>query len=448
MNKKIIEIVSSDAKTILKENKSFCAAPWIHTHIWPDGRVFPCCMSDYRAVFDNVNEKGSFLDIWNGETYKNFRKDMIEGTVREDVCNRCYEQETHSIRSYREKLTTEYWNDLKNQLIETKDDFSADLNLPFWDYRFNNICNLSCRTCGPDLSSSWYQDHIKLFGLLPKHSPEKFVVFDPQKEGSMHKELIEDQIKNVKEIYFAGGEPVLMPEHLDIINRLIDTGRTDVLIRYSTNLSVLSYKGFNFLDVWPKFKEVLIMISLDDIGERAEYWRNGTDWNRLEKNIKTVMELSKKYPNVKVGYAPTISIFNVHRLDIYMEYLLKNNLINIYTPFAYNILQGPMEYNIKTLPKKYKDRAKESIDRLEILIKHWDKHQPGIQSMRSYLDEQVSNEEEYQTLAAYRFARIDKVRNQSLKNVAPDIYEIYENFGYEQDYESFTIKFLNEKENK
>ena len=437
MNKKIIEIVLQDPKTILEKNKAFCAAPWIHTHIWPDGRVFPCCMSEYHAVVGNMDNAESFKQIWNNENYKNLRKDMIDGNLRSDICNRCYEQEKYSITSLREKLTKEFWKDLVEQLENTQDDFSAELKIPYWDYRFNNICNLSCRTCGPDLSSSWYQDHISMYGKVPKYATTKFVVFDPAKEHSVHEELIESQIDHVKEIYFAGGEPILMPEHLDIIQRLIQKNKTDVILRYSTNLSVLTYKGENFLDLWPKFKQVLLYISLDEIENRAEYWRNGTNWYRLEKNIKSVRELGYKYQNVKVGYAPTISIFNIHRMVEYVEYLISNKLIDPYTSFVYNILQGPVEFNIKNAPQELKSKANDSLERLKKITQGWPRHIADINNLQNWLNEETVDDNIFYK-AAKHLAEIDKIRNQRLSDVAPELYDIYKIYGYDEYYDNFT----------
>ncbi len=437
MNNKIIEIVASDAKTLLEKNKSFCAAPWLHTHIWPDGRVFACCMSEYESVLGNVNESESFIKIWNNENYKKLRQDMLEGNLRSDVCNRCYLQEQHNISSLREKLTKEYWKDLVEQLENTKEDYSAELKIPYWDYRFNNICNLSCRTCGPDLSSSWYQDHIALYGKAPKYATTKFVVFDPNKEHSVHNELIESQIEYVKEIYFAGGEPILMPEHLDVIQRLIDKNKTDVLIRYSTNLSVLSYKGANFLDLWPKFKRVMIYVSLDEIQDRAEYWRNGTNWNRLEKNIKSVIDLERKFPNIKVGYAPTVSIFNMHRLDACVEYLIANDLIDVYSSFVYNILQGPTEFNIKNAPAELKEMANESLEKLKKITTGWPRHLNDINNVQNWMNQPVEDESIFRQTARH-LAEIDKIRNQNLLSVAPELYKIYKKYGYDESYDNFT----------
>lgn len=437
MNKKIIEILKEDAESILNKNQSFCAAPWIHTHIWPDGRVFPCCLAEYDAVLGNVNNADKFIDIWNNESYRTLRDDMLQGKLRPDICNRCYTQEKYGIDSLRLRITTNFWEDLVEQLQSTKEDFSAELKLPYWDYRFNNICNLSCRTCGPDLSSSWYNDHISRYGISPKYSQTKFTVFDPVNTNSMHNELIENQLEIVKEIYFAGGEPILMPEHLDIIQRLLETRCSEVSLKYSTNASTLSYKGFNFIEAWPKFKDVVIFVSLDELFERAEYWRNGTNWKKLETNIRALSELSKNFTHVKIGYAPTISIFNFHRLDVIIDFLIKNDLIQEDTPFSFNILQGPDYFNIKNAPEKLKNLASESLDRLEKSTSNRYTFSQSINIVKKWIAENCDSNENY-FITAKNFAEIDKIRNQNLKTIAPEIYEIYKSFNYETYYDNFT----------
>ena len=32
---------------LLTESKTFCMMPWVHMHAFPDGRAYPCCLSDY-----------------------------------------------------------------------------------------------------------------------------------------------------------------------------------------------------------------------------------------------------------------------------------------------------------------------------------------------------------------------------------------------------------------
>ncbi len=64
---------------------SSCESIYSIAEISPDGRMTPC--RDYQD-FDagNINEK-SFYDIWNGEKYKEFRRQMEKGLM--PVCTRC-----------------------------------------------------------------------------------------------------------------------------------------------------------------------------------------------------------------------------------------------------------------------------------------------------------------------------------------------------------------------
>lgn len=423
------------ADEVLKENPAFCAAPWLHTHIWPDSTVHPCCLSESQKPLTRLNYENSFEEIWNGKEYKKLRQDLLNGKQRPDICHRCYTQEKHFPRSLRNELTNRYWKELQPLLDQTTEDFNAPMHFVYWDYRFNNICNLTCRTCGPDLSSSWYEDQIKRFGNPRVAS--KFLKSNINE--NIYRDLVVDQIENVREIYFAGGEPLLMPEHLDIIQRLLEANKTDLYLRYSTNLTSLSFKDFDFTTIWPKFDRVELYISLDEINDRAEYWRSGTNWKRLESNLMKVRDLSKQNKNFRVGFAPTISIFNIHRLDVYADYILDNDLLDDNLMVNFNILQGPRDLNINVAPPPLKEMAFESLDKLfkkSKLICH--KMAEVKKGFETWLSESPVDAEEQYFKAAERFATIDKVKNVKLVDVAPELYQIYKKYDYDSYYKNFT----------
>ena len=51
----------------------------------------------------------------------------------------------------------------------THEDGSVDgVNMTYMDIRFSNICNMRCRSCGPDLSSQWFNDAVDSeFNMTP-----------------------------------------------------------------------------------------------------------------------------------------------------------------------------------------------------------------------------------------------------------------------------------------
>ena len=75
--------------TVNKDSKAFCMAPWTHLHVWPNGNAYPCCMTHMDQPIGNAR-KSKLYDIWNNETMRKLRLDMLEGKFN-SLCNRCFE---------------------------------------------------------------------------------------------------------------------------------------------------------------------------------------------------------------------------------------------------------------------------------------------------------------------------------------------------------------------
>ena len=78
------------------------------------------------------------------------------------ACSRCYDVERHNTHTLRIHANETYAHHQltvdSTQLNGTVD----KVNLVYLDVRFSNICNLKCRTCGPQLSSGWYDDALMM----------------------------------------------------------------------------------------------------------------------------------------------------------------------------------------------------------------------------------------------------------------------------------------------
>jgi len=224
--------------------------------------------------------------------------------------------------------------------------------MTYWDIRFSNLCNLSCRSCGHIFSSSWYKDQVALAG--PEWAKNNSVLnYAGRFETDMMEQLME-HLDHVEQIYFAGGEPLMMDEHYVILDELERRGRFDVRLIYNTNFSHVKLKNRLVFDIWKKFDSVAVGASLDAMGPRAEYIRKGTKWDTVEKNRRQMMEIC---PNVDFYISPTLSIMNVwHIPDFHKDWvdkgLLKPQDLNI------NILQDPDHYRIDIAPKEYKEKIK------------------------------------------------------------------------------------------
>ena len=141
------------------------------------------------------------------------------------------------------------------------------MDLKYWDFRFSNLCNMKCRSCGPRYSSAWVPDAKKL-GYTDQ---EKVWMIDTIDDQNNY-DFLKDQINVVEKIYFAGGEPLIMPEHWQILDMLVENNRFDVKISYNTNALTLTHKNKNAIDYWKQWPpgKVQVWPSIDEIGKRAE----------------------------------------------------------------------------------------------------------------------------------------------------------------------------------
>ena len=334
----------------LTKSDVFCMIPWIHMHAFPDGRAYPCCLSDDQYPIGNFKQD-SMATVWNQPAYKEMRKNMLEERPCKE-CTKCYEQEQHKFNSSRNSHNKHFGHHI-NIIDQTKPDGTFnDFKLRYYDIRFSNLCNFSCRTCGGLFSSSWHGEETKLYGTRPY--PQ--IMFAGRTEEDMWEQM-QDHIPYLEQIYFAGGEPLIMEEHYRILKELVHREMFDVKLVYNTNFSRLNLKNEDVLDYWRLFKNVSVGASLDGMGPRAEYLRKGTKWDLIERNRERMIE---KCPNTDFYVSSTVSLYNVlHITDFHRDWadrgLVKAQDWNV------NILQGPSRDRVDVLPEVYKEQAREKI---------------------------------------------------------------------------------------
>ena len=342
--------LTEEEKFKLTESRYFCMLPWVHMHAYPDGRVYPCCLADYWHPVGDLR-KNSMIEVWNQEKYRELRRNMLEEKPSKQ-CTKCYEQEDAGFFSMRYDANRNYGHHIKTIEQTTANGEHPEFKLKYWDVRFSNLCNFRCRSCGPIFSSNWYNDHIKLYNKIPDVLGRDMtrVEYTAGDEQSMLDQM-EAHIPYLEQVYFAGGEPLIMKEHYYLLEKLIEHGKTDVRIQYNTNFSELAFKDKHVFEYWRHFKNISVGASLDASGTRAELMRKGTDWAQTVRNRQVMME---QVPHVDFYIAATISVMNVlHILDFHREWV-DLGLVKP-TDFNFNICQGPDWYRIDILPQQFKE---------------------------------------------------------------------------------------------
>ncbi len=299
-------------------NEAFCLAPWIHTYNGTLGERRVCCISSLELG------KGSTLsESWNCDEIKGLRRDMIAGKKIES-CNLCNNQPYEN--TYKFHFNGNYKYVLDEILNNTSEDGTYYGHPITFDYR-NDLCNLKCRICGSSASSSIRAEFTK-FGNYQKESELL--------SGEESRKLSENQLRemmflientDVKEIYWAGGEPLFNINHYKVLNRLVELGKTDVFLRYNTNFTNTTFREFNFLDIIKHFDRVHFYFSQDGIGDTAEYLRYGQNFEKWNSNIQQIIKIKK--PEWEFYVHSVMTILTLLDVENILEYVHRFENVNL-----------------------------------------------------------------------------------------------------------------------
>lgn len=406
-----------------KISESFCVLPWLHLNTWPNGNVYPCCLTDWQEEVGNLKDN-TLEEIWNNDAMKDIRRHMLQGKQHHS-CRKCYHQENNGLDSTRTSSNRWFEKHISTITENTNEDgHNDDFKLLYWDFRFSNLCNMKCRMCGSFLSSKWYEDEVKIFGgsVLPR---AHINVNDySKKDINLY---LNEFIDKVEEIYFAGGEPLLMDEHYYILEKLIEIGNLDVRLRYNTNLGYLKFKKWDNIELWKKFKQrdylnVSIFASIDGYEERAEYSRKGTKWDVVENNIK---KLIKEDFNFHISC--TTNIFNIFHVPDLVEKMASLGL-PYHNVHLNNVLTSPHHYHINILPDELKDEVKKKYIKHLDSLKEEDRKEleHKYESIFNFLYETPAEDIEKTRIAfKYTTEKIDKGRSESFTEVFPELKDWY-----------------------
>ena len=299
------------------------------------GNFHVCCHAEYIHPLDgNVGSSQEDINkVWNGDRYKEIRKDFLSGTYPSVCKTACYDKEKIGSDSNRLQVNKRFKH-LAHLQDATNEDGSIESTPKYIDIRFGNLCNFKCRTCGPDSSTSWYKDSEEPFSK----------VIDPYTNNDNLWKSLPSIIPSLTDVYFAGGEPFIQDGHYKLLDALIASGYSkNINLQYNTNLSYTKYRNFDLKSYWDNFKTVKLWPSCDGYGLRAEYNRNGLQWETFENNCFVFKDYISSISSV-------VSIYSITSMPDLILWCKKNNF-NYYG----TTLIDPDYLSITCLPKDSKD---------------------------------------------------------------------------------------------
>ena len=334
-----------------------------------DNKVRICCNNREPLDYDNQDIGQSLFSSQMIE----IRQDLDNGK-RHKSCQRCWDEEDHLDRSYRQSY---------NSLYENYTTLSSPV-LKTLQMQSENTCNLTCVYCGPKYSSKWAE-------LIKERNSHKGIT-----------KVTDETLANLDMITFAGGEPSLIRTNVGILQRLL-TLNPNCEIIINTNLTLYD---LDFFELAKKFSNLTLLVSFENIGNRYEYVRHLAKWNHFKHNFeKACKEISKV--NASMIFFP----LSVGTLDQTLDFVLKNldqNNISLNTYqgnwFDWQFIRSKSLESIQSRLLKYAESLEEHLKNqlvyhCQTMISHSD------DTVLSWLDE------------------FDKLNHCNHKIIFPELYE-------------------------
>jgi sulfatase maturation enzyme AslB (radical SAM superfamily) len=222
----------------------------------------------------------------------------------------------------------------------------------------------------------------------------------------------------VEQIYFAGGEPLLMEEHYRILEELVRRKRFDVRLIYNTNFTHTELRGRSVFEYWRQFDSVAVGASLDDSGARGEYIRKGTDWAVVEQNRRDMLAVC---PRVDFYISPTLSIMNAWHLPDFHRDWVERGLIRA-QDLNVNILQDPAHYRIDIAPAEYKEQLLTKFTDHINWLKHQDPLQRATVGFESAVKFMMATDNTHLLDTFWRKTyELDDIRKENILTVIPEL---------------------------
>lgn len=405
----------------MNRETSYCSLLFSHLYITTDGSVRPCCR--FRFFNEQTNQQTEWKKhlspkiekfddltdiISTTDQHRTLQETVLAGKKLKG-CVSCYIEEKNTGSSMRTEENARWGRNFDRDNITLK---SIEIT-------FGNYCNLACRICCGDLSTSWHDDE-KI--LKSKYD------FLSHKRNNADRDWKSTDFSTVEMIKITGGEPLLHPDFTRFLDMMIESGRSDEIeLLIFTNSSTIPKK--HLIDRLSQFKDIKLYLSIDGVGKVHEYIRHKAVWDTTEKTYEKWLETELLYPNIRICFSPTISLFNIMYIEELIDWWLEKR-IEIHGEIknhsiTHNIMNYPRHMSIHDFHKAH-ERANE-LEEYKKSNSFPDKINDLLNAIIINLRE--VNDKKINTAARKEFVEytkdLDKIRNQRIEESLPKLYELY-----------------------
>jgi len=396
--------------------------PYIMNHVYTGTRNERrlCCYSTPRVSQDKQRTDEEW---WNSEEMKGIRLKMLAGE-KLDMCGVCYYREENGLESLRQEGMQEFNVDELIPLVN--EDGSMDVEPEYFEHKAMH-CNLQCQTCNPVFSSTWAQLEKKMYGYEWPNSFDK--PLEQAHADSIIRSIME---KRCKKINWSGGEPMMMPVHWKVIDKLTellgDPEYSDyvktIRMQYNTNLTHKTWKNKSIPEMLKPFN-IELRTSMDGVGDTFEFNRDGANWEECWRNWNEYYDLGFEM-EINAVYTSTLLMNMEEYQRLYFDKEVRF-YDHIYVCFPEQYPGGGNGFtDIRLFPQHIFDRIVTNAE--ESLKKYMNEgFERGLDILRIYRDEKqkmahiFDNEEIIRKMKGYTLYRDNFCENVKFQDLIWDL---------------------------
>lgn len=370
---------------LFKKSENFCAVPWNHFHIWSDGKIKTCT---HGKTFGNINEQPLDQLLLSNEILE-IKQDLLNDKPNSN-CQHCYnsttKQEHFDLRNH--------YNPMFSSSQIDYDDLTS-FKLHGIDLHWDNTCNFKCVYCNPEQSSLIAQEQGLQPNRVDNNNVDKII------------ELVVENQYDIKEVYFSGGEPLLVKNNEKLLSQITNE---NLPIRINSNISHANHSN-RVLNQLKRFKNVLWTVSAESSHERFEYTRSNGNWEGFIDNLRLIKSLGHQTRLNSVFFVGSAAyLFDT------LEYFITEHGIKDIT---INQLYNHPYLHVKHCPSAVKQSSLHKLKKIlaSDLIEPKSNSYYNIARCEKELLKSSNDELDYQ----HYFDKLDSVRHSNWRKIFPEL---------------------------
>jgi organic radical activating enzyme len=365
------------AKDLLdKVGPGMCLAKWyqVTLHL-QNGHTHSCHHPNtHKIPVEEIEKDPSAL---HNTSFKKKQRQLMLTGERPSECHYCWNVEDSApegadVFSDRVYKSTDSWAGEKRGRELIKRPWDENVNPTYLEVSFSHVCNFKCAYCKPQISSKWMEEVNEFGGYATSmryndisHVIEQDKMPIPEREDNPYVDAFwkwwPDIYPTLHTFRITGGEPLLTKHTFRVLDYIISNPNPEMELCINSNLVVPEKLYKEFLEKVKtiqdnKFvKRFVLYTSAEAYGAKADYIRNGLDYDKWIENCNRFLETTP------TGNLAIMSTYNALSVTSYLEFLkdilllkLKyyNDNRNIIIDVPY--LNHPEWMSVRILPKEYK----------------------------------------------------------------------------------------------